>query len=1068
MTGTRTALSALGITAPRGTNVTLRFEATLPSSGAVFSVHASVAVRTCRESFEGGVARAGSATECTCARGWRTSGSTRPSTGIQPSGAAALCVRCPAGSDTALDGLSECTCIPGFARRSAEDPTCVPCAQGSFSLTHGATRCECDAGHYFSTQDASCLRCPDGSFKNTTGPEPCTCDVGFWRSGSAEAVAQRIGKAGFDEETMWTAAAAATVVTVANASSPSTSPLSGMCRPCAAGSFKNSTGEGLCTCLENFFRPAGALECSPCPSGTTRPYSTYQDAGDDSLSCGCREGFVPDQLALDGSCVPCSENAEIVTGAPPRVDTQCVCLPGYTGTGLSCSACPLGTSKSVSGNGRCLCLPGWFLDDARGECVVCPVDHYSAEDDSRACTRCPPHSHTSKDRSSSSSSSVDQCLCDADYFLVPGPECAPCVEGALCPGGIEPPRAQRGYWAADASSLVFVKCSDEVNSCSGGALGAGDMQCREGYRGLVCEECAAGYGRVARSCAACRPVRDWAILIVTVAAFGLVLAFLVRSAVRERTLPMVVLRSVLDYLQVSFFIGSFGFDFPSIVLDVVMLPSSISTAGSRFIPLDCTLGWQADDIVTFYAALGLGLFIAVLAVGTLNVLLTRRPPAFLKVLLLFVTVSLVTLHPAITVESVQGLLCRHIATHHVLVADVRVSCDTARHARTRSLAVASLLLFSLGGIIVLLSAILTALRHTRRQGGQLGGGEQEDGDDVRPVGSELQVGGSGRGTTCASVAESVAGERGAEVVVAKTLGDNAQGGGDHAQGGGDNAQGGGDNAQEGGDSEESARRGGSGNISDRGNSRRAQDPSVSILASTRGSRHDRLVDVTTYLTAPFASNREYWGLVPLARKTGILCVAVFVSARPALAASLASLILTANIAVNLQLRPYREVWAVPPAATGAYRAAHKLILRRLGGPNGVDTMGLCANLITLTLGAALADAPRGSTARAALVAAVLAANTAMFAVAAVVVFALAAKVAGSVRGGVGKSTHLEAAQPGDIEMADMADCRIEMDAVLAAEPTAESANDQEVLPVDNTSAAGSPPPPPPPPPTITM
>jgi hypothetical protein len=84
------------------------------------------------------------------------------------------------------------------------------------------------------------------------------------------------------------------------------------------------------------------------------------------------------------------------------------------------------------------------------------------------------------------------------------------------------------------------------------------------------------------------------------------------------------------------------------------------------------------------------------------------------------------------------------------------------------------------------------------------------------------------------------------------------------------------------------------------------------------------------------------------------------------------------------------------------------------------------------------------------------------------VFALAAKVAGSVRGGVGKSTHLEAAQPGDIEMADMADCRIEMDAVLAAEPTAESANDQEVLPVDNTSAAGSPPPPPPPPPTITM
>jgi hypothetical protein len=309
-----------------------------------------------------------------------------------------------------------------------------------------------------------------------------------------------------------------------------------------------------------------------------------------------------------------------------------------------------------------------------------------------------------------------------------------------------------------------------------------------------------------------------------------------------------------------------------------------------------------------------------------------------RILLVSSVVCVLTLHPTVTVEVVRALRCRDIAgIFHVLDADVRVACGTADYRALAALAIAVLLIFSLGSVIAIFgSLVVTTLQQQRRQRGPPDNSMVVV-DGTQPSSSTVKEGSDAPAVAAAAAAAAAA------TTCSPKDGDTL--------------------------------------------------PQRDTVAS-------RVRSALRFLALPFAGARFWWGLVPLARKTLLLAVAIFFGSRPAVASFLATVVLLANIIANTVLRPHRRVWAPPPHSLGAYRRLHALLLR-LGGPGGIDTFALVANLVTLAVGPAFApDAGGAGSAggmRAVLAAAVIAANLPMVAVLVVAAAALAGQAAGQVR-----------------------------------------------------------------------
>jgi hypothetical protein len=284
--------------------------------------------------------------------------------------------------------------------------------------------------------------------------------------------------------------------------------------------------------------------------------------------------------------------------------------------------------------------------------------------------------------------------------------CAACPTGADCAGGLAGPVAKAGWWAADAANLVFVECDPLVGSCQA------DGKCSEGYGGVLCEACQPGLGRFGHACLKCSRGRDALALGSAVVAILVVLAFLARTALAARaTLPVIVLRAVLDYAQVTFFIGSFGFPFPAALRRGLLLPSTGSTGGARFLPLDCLFGWDAADTSVVYSAAGIALSLALWLALALHCVPVARNARALRLVCVAAIVTVVTLHPTIAVEALGAFRCRDVGgVLDVLAADVRVPCGSHRVLRARALAAAALAMMSTGSIAVLYAALSMARR----------------------------------------------------------------------------------------------------------------------------------------------------------------------------------------------------------------------------------------------------------------------------------------------------------------------------------------------------------------------
>ncbi|KAJ1466224.1 hypothetical protein T484DRAFT_1579450, partial [Baffinella frigidus] len=273
-------------------------------------------------------------------------GSTSPAACVQcgvntwSSDSAAVCMDCTPNSVSPVRSTSigDCLCNPGFIGFGGTDvKTCAPCAVGSYSHMTGMGECTlCDAGmvsgNTGSINSDVCTRCGENTW-SSQGADVCTdCTLNAVSPVQSTSDDACLCSPGFHGA------------------------ISGMCTPCAVGTYKAELGTGTCTSCAagTVVNQLGATGCIPCG------VNTWSAAGM--------------QTCID--CIAESESSDQSTS----VDS-CLCRAGFNGTGRStCMSCPVGTYKGDRGVGVCKPCDAGTVNDQSGAsiCTPCGVNTWSA------------------------------------------------------------------------------------------------------------------------------------------------------------------------------------------------------------------------------------------------------------------------------------------------------------------------------------------------------------------------------------------------------------------------------------------------------------------------------------------------------------------------------------------------------------------------------------------------------------------------------------------------------------------------------------------------------------------
>ncbi|KAJ1464612.1 hypothetical protein T484DRAFT_1572808, partial [Baffinella frigidus] len=175
------------------------------------------------------------------------------------------------------------------------------------------------------------------------------------------------------------------------------------CAPCPAGTFKPTTGTGVCiSCETDSYSESVAAKnestCVACPS-YTRSDKGSASAQNGSAACTfCDADTYSTAVGAvgPGVCGECPEHTRADAGS--GLLTDCTCRAGYTGPdGTACSPCSPGTFKTETGT---------------GVCTDCMADTYSI---------------------TSGAGVVKNCTCRAGYTGDDGTECGRCGQGTFKP-----------------------------------------------------------------------------------------------------------------------------------------------------------------------------------------------------------------------------------------------------------------------------------------------------------------------------------------------------------------------------------------------------------------------------------------------------------------------------------------------------------------------------------------------------------------------------------------------------------------------------------------------------------
>jgi len=264
------------------------------------------------------------------------------------------------------------------------------------------------------------------------------------------------------------------------------------CLNCAAGKFSvvgGATSDLTCTNCPagQYSGNAGVSQCMECPSGT------YSAATGATLATTCLA--CPANSFSDGASSACSCNV----GYSGPVGGPCTFVPlpcnaGYTGPdGGPCAACGAGTYKQTSGSAACTSCGAGTYSTSTGATIA------------STCLGCPALT-----TSTSMSSSLAACVCNAGYAGPGGGPCSPCVAGTykIASGTEACASCGAGTYSSTTGATTATTCvvcpvnanapssSSDVTACA----------CNAGYSGPnggTCSACVAGTYKIASGSAAC-------------------------------------------------------------------------------------------------------------------------------------------------------------------------------------------------------------------------------------------------------------------------------------------------------------------------------------------------------------------------------------------------------------------------------------------------------------------------------------------------------------------------------------------------------------------------------------
>ncbi|GMH78102.1 hypothetical protein TrLO_g3938, partial [Triparma laevis f. longispina] len=405
--------------------------------------------------------------------------------------AAGLCLTCPSGQYTGVEGSAGCTqcqlgkyltgslnvvddhdseadcliCAAGKYTEGEGSALCLSCAKGKF-LTDDAGAASahiseascltCATGHYSGVAHASCTACAAGKrlIDAATADESVACSIcGSGRFSQVEAMADcEACKAGTYLSASGSAAGetssadlhdSADDCSICHAGLYSDSG-AGSCTPCTAGTFLNDeattvslhAGEESClVCAAGSHSVEGSTACEDCQAGTF-----IEDDGSDAeehdsvTDCKVCEAGSYSGVG-EGGCTSCVGGKNLaVSDEPADHDSveDCVdCLAGKFSTERSglCIVCEAGMHSGVSSP----------------ECLECPLGKFSNLN-SADCTSCAPGSFSNTTRTpnkcrecrageygtAAGASSIDACSsCPAGKYSnsTGSSECVDCVLG---------------------------------------------------------------------------------------------------------------------------------------------------------------------------------------------------------------------------------------------------------------------------------------------------------------------------------------------------------------------------------------------------------------------------------------------------------------------------------------------------------------------------------------------------------------------------------------------------------------------------------------------------------------
>lgn len=350
------------------------------------------------------------------------------------------------------------------------------------------------------------------------------------------------------------------------------------------------------------------------------------------------------------------------------------------------SLCPPPKISDPEDRKLCTCDVG-MSPDGKGLCVPCSVGSYKEAIGAGGCTECGP----GLDTAGPGATNASECVCAVGTYLhIETEVCTACpATGAECRGD-GAVLASAGYW------LEMHDGEPHLFECVADGRCRGNNTCGDGYSGLVCGVCDAGYGQVGEFCVKCPPRDANVAFVAVVLVVGIILVgALVATATMSGSDVSISLKVLLNYLQVLSLFSQFSAGWPATVAGAMGL-ASVLVPTSQTMSFDCAFGVGVYD--RFLAAM----LIPVAAIVCLGALLLvgcglgwpRERQARCAAYALF---FLYLVHPSVMQATLSVLQCRSFQPIGSFVAtQLSLSCDSPTHEVYSILAILWLVVYCIG------------------------------------------------------------------------------------------------------------------------------------------------------------------------------------------------------------------------------------------------------------------------------------------------------------------------------------------------------------------------------------